>query len=471
MPHVRRTIEALRRQTYRNFEVLAQDGASTDGTVEYLNSITDLPRVEIVSQPDGGIGEAYGRGMARARGDLVVMGAADEYFDDDAFEKGARWFSESANAAVIYAGFRFIDANDRVYEIFTPENFDLRRFLHNEMTLLIGAAFLNRARIGAEFRYDESLETCPDFEFWIRLGAKFGREDWVVKTEPILNARGDRTSRTYRAENFDQFTRDKLSILERYLLSRPDSDETRALRGTASAGILAWAAECVLALEGPSPRFLKWCSEAATFDPKSARLARLARETLAFEIGAEGFRENALQPRVAPEGAVRVEGVVAWDEVRTYADWGSEVVRGSIDMKKGTDRSVHSEGCKPDERLRIGDSVVCPLFHVVTSAKPWAYSAIFPVAVLEGREGWYWATVEAQALAGQVAIGVLAGEDIFDERLIAPEDGRVRMVMRLNRPGTRGVMVRNGSVGGRGVVEIFSAAVVAAGLTGRVEPN
>jgi len=56
MPHVRKAVEAIRRQTYRNFEVLVQDGGSIDDTAEYLRSITDLPRIELVSESDSGIG-------------------------------------------------------------------------------------------------------------------------------------------------------------------------------------------------------------------------------------------------------------------------------------------------------------------------------------------------------------------------------------------------------------------------------
>lgn len=90
LPHLQKTIDALRRQTYRNFELLVQDGGSTDGTLPYLDSIRDLPKIELVSQPDSGIGQAYNRGIARCQGDLVCLLASDEYLDNDALEKGTR---------------------------------------------------------------------------------------------------------------------------------------------------------------------------------------------------------------------------------------------------------------------------------------------------------------------------------------------------------------------------------------------
>src|SRR5262245_56125325 len=92
MPHVQATIEALRRQTYRHFELIVQDGGSTDDTLYYLRSIRDLPSVEIVSERDKGIGQAYNRGIQRSRGDLLCLIAADEYLDDDALQKGVQWY-------------------------------------------------------------------------------------------------------------------------------------------------------------------------------------------------------------------------------------------------------------------------------------------------------------------------------------------------------------------------------------------
>jgi len=434
MPHVQKTIEALHRQTYRNFELLVQDGGSTDETLNYLRSIQGLPRVEIDSRPDQGVGQAYNRGIARTKGELVCLIAADEYLDDDALEKGVRWFRRYPKAAVVYGGMRLTDASDRICQVFIPPKFDLTKFLHNEI-FPTAAGFLNRERLGPDLRYDETLRTCPDYDFWIRLGSRFTPEELVVVPEPILTARGDRTSMSYRVESFDHFTRDKLFVLDRYLRSLGDESKTTSLRATASAGILTWAAECVFQLEDCSPEFLKWCGEAAKFDPHSVRLARLAKLSEAFNIDESGqFRPHpAPQLRLPGAAAVPVPGLVALNHLRSDPEW-----RGA--------------------KIRHGTTV-----RVSTVPKRWHYSAWLPASIDEDRKtaSWFWAKLSVQVHSGQVGVGVWALDDIFDERLLTPEDGRVDVLVRLNRPATRGVMVRNGSLGGRGEIEIFSATVEA----------
>jgi len=432
MPHVKRAIEALRRQTYRNFELLVQDGGSTDGTIEYLNSIEDLPRIEAVSQPDRGVGQAYNRGMARSKGELICLIAADEYLDDDALEKGVRWFRRHPQAAVIYGGMRLTDETGKVITVFIPPRFDLQRFLHNEL-FPTTAGFLNRERIGADLYYDETLPTCPDYDFWIRLGSKFGPKELVVVPEPIMSARGDRTSMSYRVESFDHFTRDKLFVLDRYVRSIPDESKASSLKASASCGILTWAAECVFDLEGHSPALLKWCSEVAKFDPYSKRLSRLARRSDAFEIGPSGqflIKPNP-QPRTPEVPTVPVSEVLNLDEMYSHRVWRrAKVFRGT------------------PARVR-------------TQTGPWNYSALIPLARGDWRDAkvWYWAKLNVQVITGQVGIGLLDANDIVNERLVSAEDGRVDVFVRLNWPAADGVMIRNGSIRGRSIVEIFSVTV------------
>ena len=70
MPYVREAIASLENQTYRNFEVIVQDGASRDGTANFLETLT-FTRRDVVSEPDAGIGDAFNRAFGRCAGDIV----------------------------------------------------------------------------------------------------------------------------------------------------------------------------------------------------------------------------------------------------------------------------------------------------------------------------------------------------------------------------------------------------------------
>ena len=78
-----RTIVSILAQSYRQIEVVVIDGASTDGSVEYLTSI-DGGSVRWFSEKDEGIYHAMQKGLAHVRGDAVLFLNAGDWFSDNA---------------------------------------------------------------------------------------------------------------------------------------------------------------------------------------------------------------------------------------------------------------------------------------------------------------------------------------------------------------------------------------------------
>lgn len=76
---VQSTWRSVAEQDCRDFEWVVVDGASTDGTVAWLDELTDA-RVAARSAPDEGIYDAMNKGLARAVGQIVVfMNAGDRF--------------------------------------------------------------------------------------------------------------------------------------------------------------------------------------------------------------------------------------------------------------------------------------------------------------------------------------------------------------------------------------------------------
>ncbi len=72
----------MKTQTWQEVEHVVIDGASTDGTVQVLQSCLN-DRVVWVSEPDNGIYDALNKGLARATGDVVGFMHSDDFFADD----------------------------------------------------------------------------------------------------------------------------------------------------------------------------------------------------------------------------------------------------------------------------------------------------------------------------------------------------------------------------------------------------
>ncbi len=81
------TWASVARQVDADLEWVVVDGASSDGTVEWLESLTD-DRVRVLSEPDAGIYDAMNKGLALATGELVTfLNAGDRYLADDVLGK------------------------------------------------------------------------------------------------------------------------------------------------------------------------------------------------------------------------------------------------------------------------------------------------------------------------------------------------------------------------------------------------
>ena len=65
-------------QTFSDFELIAINNGSTDGTREFLDQLTD-PRVRIYHQEDQGLAAALNRGISLARGCYIARQDHDDW--------------------------------------------------------------------------------------------------------------------------------------------------------------------------------------------------------------------------------------------------------------------------------------------------------------------------------------------------------------------------------------------------------
>jgi len=76
MPTLERALASVRAQTYTDWELVAVDNGSSDGSRELLVA----QGLRVVDEPVPGIAHAYNRGVAEARGDtLCFLGQDDEW--------------------------------------------------------------------------------------------------------------------------------------------------------------------------------------------------------------------------------------------------------------------------------------------------------------------------------------------------------------------------------------------------------
>lgn len=82
--HIGNCLNSVANQSYSNKEHLVIDGASTDGTLEYVKSFAErFSHVKFISERDNGIYDAMNKGLKIVEGDWVCFLGADDVFYND----------------------------------------------------------------------------------------------------------------------------------------------------------------------------------------------------------------------------------------------------------------------------------------------------------------------------------------------------------------------------------------------------
>lgn len=108
------TLRSVQEQTWKDWEHIIVDGASTDGTIELIRAYAqDNPKVRWISEPDEGIYDAMNKGISMAQGEfLIFLNAGDSFWESTTLE---RLFAKApAEADFIYGEHRYVNLQGEV---------------------------------------------------------------------------------------------------------------------------------------------------------------------------------------------------------------------------------------------------------------------------------------------------------------------------------------------------------------------
>ncbi len=98
---IARSIERILASDYPDLEVIVIDDGSTDGTSPVVaGRFGATPNVKLITIPNGGKANAINRGLAEAKGEIIVALDADTLFEANTISNLARWFEDARIGAV-----------------------------------------------------------------------------------------------------------------------------------------------------------------------------------------------------------------------------------------------------------------------------------------------------------------------------------------------------------------------------------
>ena len=175
------TLPSLLSQTYQEFELIAVDDGSTDGSGDFLDRLAKTDsRVKVIRQPNAGVSAARNAALDRASGDYVVFADADDTVCPDWLEVLAKE-AETSGADIVVSGFFSTDSNGKALDtVLPPEegNITGKEFLgnfyaHQSNHGLPGfghGKIVRRDLIEKNnIRFTPGLKLAEDLDFFVRL--------------------------------------------------------------------------------------------------------------------------------------------------------------------------------------------------------------------------------------------------------------------------------------------------------------
>lgn len=159
------TLKSVNEQSFRDFEYLVIDGASTDATLQLVKDAAITGTV-IWSEPDKGLYDAMNKAIDRAQGQyLIFLNAGDAFATAETLALLAHCSHD--NPDVIYGQTQLVDKERKVIgmrHLTAPKHLDWQSF--KDGMLVCHQAFVARR------------ELCPHYDLQYRFSADF---DWCIR--------------------------------------------------------------------------------------------------------------------------------------------------------------------------------------------------------------------------------------------------------------------------------------------------
>lgn len=193
--YVKRSIDSVLAQTFRDFELIIVDDGSTDHSAEIIRSFADSRIKAFFLNPNQGMGLAFNFAIKQATGTYLARIDSDDFWDPRKLEKQLDYMEHHPSVGACFSWATIIDPNEQEVSsllcdrsrLFRPTNRSQAEWLHHFYThgntLCHTSAFIRREAVEQAGLYNCALRQLQDLDLWLRIVKRYPLH---VLCEPLV---------------------------------------------------------------------------------------------------------------------------------------------------------------------------------------------------------------------------------------------------------------------------------------------
>ena len=167
--YLRKSIDSILNQEYKDFELLIVDDGSTDGSIDIILSYDDS-RIRLI-QNERNMGIPYTRnvGLDNARGKYIAIMDSDDIAKSNRLTEQVNYLEKNINIGVVTSSYHVMRKNITIRRVMKKNNNEFIKAYLLFDSYICNPSTMIRSSLREFARYNEKCFVCQDFDFWIQL--------------------------------------------------------------------------------------------------------------------------------------------------------------------------------------------------------------------------------------------------------------------------------------------------------------
>jgi alpha-1,3-rhamnosyltransferase len=163
-------LDSIRRQTFKDFEVILVDGGSTDDTFRILE---DYPEIKVL-KTNLNVPQALNKGIDIMTGDYFTQVNSDDILLPHMFETCMDEFKKDSSLGMVYTGWFYIDEENKVVgvPVFQPFVFDRNLLLKGNYIDSVGTVVPKKVLLEVG-KFDERILYYVDWILAVKISKNY----------------------------------------------------------------------------------------------------------------------------------------------------------------------------------------------------------------------------------------------------------------------------------------------------------